>query len=414
MEITTHIDGEEMRVVLQGRLDAAWSEAVGKTLQDSLHSGCHVIALDMSQVSFLSSAGIRVLMLLFKQLQGVGGRLRVLDPSPPVRNVLEMVGFSQLVEVSAAAPAPAAPPPTQAAQEPVSRHIGEHPLDVYALSTGTGLRGRLWGDPSAVLAGTADAAPSQTVRLPAASVCLGLGALGSDDGDPGHAGELLAVGGLAIVLPSNDPAHPDWLVQEGDLVPEASLIYGLEAAGEFRYLLRFGSAPDSAPIRLSELAQAALEICQSEVAVFVAAAETAALVGAARQTPPDLAPGGLFAFPDIRDRLLFTAEPAYGDETALLVGIAARNPAPPLAEFLRPMNGGALFGHVHCAVVPYRPIHKGRIELSATLESLMENQRIRGVLHLLNDHRESVGAGESELRRGALWCAPLVLTEAAS
>jgi len=29
------------------------------------------------------------------------------------------------------------------------------------------------------------------------------------------------------------------------------------------------------------------------------------------------------------------------------------------------------------------------------------------VLHLLNDDREGIGAGESHLRRGALWCAPV-------
>ena len=37
----------------------------------------------------------------------------------------------------------------------------------------------------------------------------------------------------------------------------------------------------------------------------------------------------------------------------------------------------------------------------------MSTQTIRGVLHLLNDDRDGVGVGESYLRRGALWCAPV-------
>lgn len=37
----------------------------------------------------------------------------------------------------------------------------------------------------------------------------------------------------------------------------------------------------------------------------------------------------------------------------------------------------------------------------------MDAQTLRGVLHLLNDDREGIGAGESYLRRGALWCAPV-------
>lgn len=414
MEINTHIDGDAMRIVLQGRLDAAWSVAVGTSLQDSLHSGCHHIALDMSQVSFLSSAGIRVLMLLFKQLQSVGGRLTVLDPAPPVRSVLDMVGFSRWVEISSAAAA-SAPAEARPAEAIPTLSIGEHTLEIYPLAAGAVQQGRLLGDPAAAMAGT----PSATVdalRLPAGSLCIGLGALGGKaDDELAHAGELLAVGGLAIVLPGDDPAHPDWLVQQGEWVPEAAMLYGIHASGEFAHLLRFGTTPDAPAIRLSELAQAALQACQSDTVVFAAAAETAALVGAARQSPPSGSAGDFFQFPSIRDRLLFTAEPAYGDESCLLVGIAARNPAPPaLAAFLRPLDSsGTVQGHVHGAVVPYRPIHKGAVELASTLESLMENQRIRGVLHLLNDRREGVGAGESALRRGALWCAPLRVEESA-
>ena len=37
----------------------------------------------------------------------------------------------------------------------------------------------------------------------------------------------------------------------------------------------------------------------------------------------------------------------------------------------------------------------------------MESQLLRGVLHLLDDDREGIGAGESHLRRGAVWCAPV-------
>jgi len=44
------------------------------------------------------------------------------------------------------------------------------------------------------------------------------------------------------------------------------------------------------------------------------------------------------------------------------------------------------------------------------LDGLLETQTLRGVLHLLNDDRDGIGAGESHLRRGAIWCAPLHFT----
>lgn len=48
------------------------------------------IALDMSQVDFLSSAGLRPFIAVNKQLTGRGGRLFVCNVQPMVREVLEL------------------------------------------------------------------------------------------------------------------------------------------------------------------------------------------------------------------------------------------------------------------------------------------------------------------------------------
>ncbi|MGZ8216741.1 STAS domain-containing protein, partial [Methylomagnum sp.] len=145
MEIRTRLDGEEMRIELEGRLDAAWSGGVSQALQNTLHAGCHHIALDLSGVSYLSSAGIRALVILAKQLKGIGGRLRLLDPTPPVREVLRQVGFQYLLD----APAPqAAPVPAESAQSSQSTgprpwQSGGHGFEVYDLNLSASLRGAL-------------------------------------------------------------------------------------------------------------------------------------------------------------------------------------------------------------------------------------------------------------------------------
>jgi anti-anti-sigma factor len=429
MDIRTRLDGDEMRIELQGRLDAAWSDTVGKALQDALRTGCHSVALDLSGVGYVSSAGIRVLMVLAKQLKAIGGQLRVIDPSPPVRDVLNLVGFHHLIgqggpsaapakpaaaatAATSTATAAATPPPrttttaTNAAPNAPRtwRHAG-HAFEVYDLDPAAVQKGALVGPAEGVFtAGLAGLKPTQ-LRIAAQTLALGLGALGGGEDCAARSGELLAVDGLAIALPGDDPAHPDWLARQGDLVPEASLFHGLYAEGPFRHLMRFGAAPDAPPLTLSDLALAALELCQAKAVTVAAVAETAGLVGAALQAAP--AAGDWFAFPGIRDRLLFTAGAAHADEACLLVGVVARDPVPPLAHWLRIMDPGRnLYAHVHAAALPYRPIHKGRISLNQALEALLEGQAVRGVLHLLNDDRAGVGAGESHLRRGALWCAP--------
>lgn len=410
MEITTRLDGEEMHIALRGRLDAAWSGSVHKSLQEAIHGGCHHIALDLSQVDYLSSAGIRVLVLLAKNLKTIGGTLRLSAASPQVSDVLKLVGFQQLLDACAAAPAgPAAAIPAEAGAAARSWRFDDYAFEVYDLNPQAVQQGRIVGDS----AGGANA--PVTLRIGADTWAIGQGALGSANGNAAHAGELLAVSGLALALPGDDPDNPDWLLQEGDLVPQVTLQHGLAAQGEFRYLLRFGVVPETPPLNLSTLLQAALQLCGSDCVALVALGETAQLIGAALQTPRQHIDGNFFAFPALRDRLLFTAEPAYADETCLIAGVAARRPTPHLHTQVRPISAASdLYIHLHAGIVPFSPVRKGLIELRDGLEKFIDSQTVRGVLHLLNDDREGVGAGESCLRRGALWCAPVTFMEASS
>ncbi len=413
MEIITQLDGDEMRIALNGRLDAAWSNSVNKTLQDTVHGGAHRIALDLSQVTYLSSAGIRVLVLLTKNLKTIGGTLRLIDPSPTVSEVLKLVGFQQLLDTAAApavAPAVAAKPaPKPAIPEFRTIKLAANDFDVYTLNADAVQQGMVIGD------GKQGFRHPVVLPIPEDTWVIGHGLLGGGNNNPESAGELLAVAGLAITLPGDDPAHPDWMQQEGALVPEVSLLHGLRTSGKFRYLLRFGEIPETPPLRLSELAQAALELCASDTVSWVLVAETAHLIGAALQVSPSQGNDDLFAFPSIRDRLLFTVEPAYAEETCLIVGVITRKPTLPLALQVRPnAEDSDLAMHVHACIVPFNPVRKGYIDLPESLDRLMEAQTIRGVLHLLNDDREGVGAGESFLRRGACWCAPAIFKGEAS
>jgi anti-anti-sigma factor len=400
MEIRTRLEGDEMHVELEGRMDAAWSGTVGKTLQETLLVGCHSVILDLGKVSYVSSAGIRILMLLAKQLKSIGGRLQISDQSQQVREVLEMVGFHRLIDGPSAQTLPTAPAISPAIPKEQAWCWNELELQVYELANSASQHGTLIGDPL-------NAVTSRSLRMTAERLAIGLGSIGNEI-NPSRAGELLAVQGLAISLPGNDPGHPDWMVSEGDLVPDIRLHYGLSTEGPFRYLLRFGSQPENLPVGLSTLTEAVLARCETDLASFVIVAESASLVGAALQSPADALGEDWFAYPALRERMLFTAEPAHASETCLIVGLASRAPGGRLATFMRPAcKDSNIHLHSHAAVVPYRPVRKGLIDLAATLETLMESQLLRGVLHLLNDEREGIGAGESHLRRGAIWCAPV-------
>ncbi len=404
MEISRQKSGDVLVLTLTGRLDANWCNHVQNALSAVVREGEHRVQLDMSAVSYVSSAGLRVLLSVYKQLKAIHGRFGVVRPSAAVQSVLELAGLDMLIALDA----PAAPEKVDthrayatasATYEIFEKGAPPEPLKVERL-----------GDPASLGSGVGTQRP-----LPAGfgadSIALGVGALGASYGDcEARFGEFLAVAGCAAFQPADGSSRPDFVVSQGALVPEGYLLLGLSGIGTLPTLARFEARKERRTVGLTELAQAALDLSGAPAAAFVAIAETAGLVGATLRRSP--APAGnreaRFGFPQIRDFLSFTTERAFRDSTSLLVGVAAR-PGTAYDPLLRPLGKGELRAHVHAASFPYRPIRKGRIDLKPAVAELFDGHALQAVLHLLADPREFNGAGDSEFTRGALWLAPIAL-----
>jgi anti-anti-sigma factor len=395
MEISQEKSGSQLVLTLVGRLDASWCDAVEQALSTAIRSGEHHLLLDMAQVDYISSAGLRVLFSVYKQLLAIKGQFGIRQPSKNVESVLRMVGIAQLISEG---PAPA---PAVEAGAPFSTEQAD--CETYPLSAAAMTLEQIGGP--AVLAGTVTA-PATTVRFPAGTVALGLGALGTcwSENAP-RLGEFLAVCGAAAFQPADASPRPDFLLSEGHLVPEGQLILGFRAHGEFSTLIRFAARAGVRSVGLSELAATALETSGSDTAVVVAVTEAVGLVGTAlRQSVAGPPSDTRFRFPEIRDWLAFSSERSHRDSTSLIVGVVGRASSP-CRDLLRPH--GSVLGHFHAAAFPYRPLQKGRIDLDVTVRGLFDTHAVAAVLHLLADPREIQGAGESEFTRGALWVAPV-------
>jgi len=405
MEITRTAGTNCVRVALRGRLDAAWSASVQDALADCVRAGQHEIELDLSQVGFISSAGIRVLLVTYRQLHGINGRLAIVDASAEVREVIELSGLRALLGQPAA-------PSAAAGGEPAPRRLetAAARYEIHALEAGARFAGRVVGDPAALLERGVLADGLHREVFPPARLAVGVGAFGTTaDGGGERLGELLAVAGAAVTLPTSGEGRPDWVVCEERLVPEAQLAYGLVGDGAFAWQIRFEAAA-SGVLPLDALVGTALEIAASDAVALAIVAEAAQFVGAALRRSPLGQYGGIFGFPAIRDQLDFTAEPAFAGSVGVIAGFAARQPTGGLAAHLRPLaREAALHGHLHAALFPYRPLRKGRLELAPLVHELFESQRLLGLLHLAHDWRPTSGAGQSALQRGALWIAPLTM-----
>jgi anti-anti-sigma factor len=405
MEISYHSAGDWTELRIRGRLDGYWSDHFAQALDDKIRAGAHHLRLNLSEVVFLSSAGIRVLVRFFKQLQAIQGRLVVINPSEPVKEVLEISGLTRmLIATASAALVDLVPgvPGIKVERPNIS-------FELFQSDAPAAQRCRMLGDPGLLMGCRFGPGNTRRLRLPENTLAVGLGALGKDFEDcRGRFGEFLAVAGTAAYLPTDGTGVPDYLVAHGDAVPDLEVCYALLCEGSFSLLARFDTSTE-APITLATLLEHCLELASTQLAAVVLIAETQGLMGAALRRSPvggSAAPEAPFAFPGVRDWLSFTAESAFSHALSLVVGVVGRNPPPALAPFVRPLSAG-LIGHCHAAAFSYQPLPKGAIGLQPTVAGLFEMQTLRGVLHLLNDTRPITGGGQSSFVRGACWVGPI-------
>lgn len=83
-------------VTLAGELDLAAADGFWAELEPLIEpSG--VVVLDGTELSFLDSSGLRVLLLANAKAKEVGGKLRLVAPHRAVRRTLELTGANELV-----------------------------------------------------------------------------------------------------------------------------------------------------------------------------------------------------------------------------------------------------------------------------------------------------------------------------
>ncbi len=83
----------------QGRLDAAHTPQLEQMLQEALGGNPPALIVDLAQVSYLSSSGLRVLLVAAKRLRRSGGHLLLCCPQPAVARVLRLTGFIEILPV---------------------------------------------------------------------------------------------------------------------------------------------------------------------------------------------------------------------------------------------------------------------------------------------------------------------------
>ena len=102
MELTATSRGGSAVVAPAGRIDHASAEAFAAALQPHLErckAGEPPLLIDMSAVPYISSVGLRVLMVAAKQAEAQAGRIAIAGLTPMVREVFEISRFDMLFQI---------------------------------------------------------------------------------------------------------------------------------------------------------------------------------------------------------------------------------------------------------------------------------------------------------------------------
>lgn len=95
MTITKTIDGTKMYAAIEGRLDTVTTSQAEQELRDGLDAVTE-LTLDFKQLNYISSAGLRLLLILQKSLNGRGS-MKIINANDVVREIFDVTGFSNIL-----------------------------------------------------------------------------------------------------------------------------------------------------------------------------------------------------------------------------------------------------------------------------------------------------------------------------
>ena len=79
-------------VKLAGEIDAGSAITVQQKVLPMSVPGCQII-LDLTQVAYMSSAGLRMLLSVYRQISGNQGRIVLVGLSDELKDTMSMTGF---------------------------------------------------------------------------------------------------------------------------------------------------------------------------------------------------------------------------------------------------------------------------------------------------------------------------------
>ena len=99
MEVTINNEGEKTFVTLDGRIDTTNADQFQADIQPLMASEKPDITIDCTKMTYTSSQGLRLFLMLQKSVLARGGKMVLTGMNPQVKEVFDITGFSNIIAI---------------------------------------------------------------------------------------------------------------------------------------------------------------------------------------------------------------------------------------------------------------------------------------------------------------------------
>ena len=97
MNIEVRRISEEIIIEVAGRLDTTTAPTLDKTINENINDTKSLI-LDLKELKYISSAGLRILLSAQKKMQNIGS-MKVINVCVEIMEIFEMTGFADILSI---------------------------------------------------------------------------------------------------------------------------------------------------------------------------------------------------------------------------------------------------------------------------------------------------------------------------
>lgn len=102
MIVNSNLENGNLQVLIEGRLDTVTSPEFQNelnTVTGGSLKGINNFVLDIEKLNYISSAGLRVILMLYKEMVSNGGKFLIKNVSDDVMSIFEVTGFYQILNI---------------------------------------------------------------------------------------------------------------------------------------------------------------------------------------------------------------------------------------------------------------------------------------------------------------------------